>query len=1189
MIRATIRLGLGLVTLGVGLGGLTVLPNACTAPQPVARALQVTQRDQLIGGPRALGEVGDFLLENDQVRVIIQNTGFSRGFGVFGGSLIDADLVRTDVGPGDSAGGAGHDMFGEMFPAFFLEALEPNDVVNPLDPSNPAPENRLKAIEVVHPGGDGAPAEVVVRGYGGDFLALTQQINQVLLSDDRNNPQLMFTTRYRLRPGVRYVEIETTVQNISIPPVSITLPNELAGVEVPTPFGDIILFGAGNKVFMPHEAGYDLRFRLEEQYRSNRYTLPALPGITGEFIASTGPDVSYGVLAAEPADPERNYVWQNRDQYEGATPHSLHVPFIASAFTGVFQVTPPPELTPNDRAEGGTDEYTFKRYFIIGSGDVASISDVVYDVLGDATGGLRGRVLDQTTGEPVTGAHLIVFAEDGVTKVTEVTTREHGRYAAKLRPGAYQVRLVEDGFQVSEPTSLTIEEQSDTFLDLRRASPARVSVTVVEDDLGPVPAKVTLVGTAPEEFVGQDSKTWLFDLSVGEHWRYTDLVPDTEDASTRQYIEAFDYTDDGHVTLTARPGRYRVVASRGAEYDRWEGEVELVPGQTQSLTARLHRVVDTTGYVGADFHLHSSFSLDSFHRPRDRVLSFAGEGLELVVSTDHNFVSDYQPAIGDLGLERFLASVVGLELTTIDRGHFNGFPLRVGEGALSLDGKGIPTNTIESKTFGSFAWAGAKPQEIMDRLRAAGRVAPSPTCVAEQGGDPTACADELQPVVVQVNHPRDSILGYFDQYGVNQDSLVAEGQSGLIAPVLDVHPEFSAEYFSWDFDAIEVFNGKRFEMLRNFQVPAAGVPEVLGFGTVDPLSCCPVVPGEVMRIRSTFDCDPEVRDCACTAADVQAQLDANRCQAGDIQAPGAVDDWFQLLRTGKRVVGTANSDSHEPEKEEPGYPRTYIRVPVDEPRLLQPSHISAAFAAGDILMTNGPFVRVEVEGADGQGVGMGGTVQGREVTLRVEIQVAPWVGVDHIAVIQSGETVAARDISMGEALTHSERFDLTFAQDGFLVVEVSGQQSLFPTVFPNEIPPIQFTDVVGAIGGSFGLGGDAGLTPELIFPTTAYALTNPVWVDADGDGEVSPSLTLPEVAAQVAVRHQPAAGDLPAVAPPQAVDGAAASTSPVEQHYAAMSDRKKAELARSLPLWLWPTDHPKDVRRVLVQFLKHAH
>src|SRR5688500_2583593 len=169
---------------------------SCTPPPPAARCVKVTSRAELIGGPRALGEVGDFLLENDKVRFIVQDQGFSRGFGVFGGALLDADLVRPEAGRGDSTGGKGKDNFGEMFPAFFLQAMEPRDVPDPN-----APGQTLPAIAIESAGGVDQPAVLVVRGTGNDFLALTQTINELALGDDRNLPRYLFETRYILHPS----------------------------------------------------------------------------------------------------------------------------------------------------------------------------------------------------------------------------------------------------------------------------------------------------------------------------------------------------------------------------------------------------------------------------------------------------------------------------------------------------------------------------------------------------------------------------------------------------------------------------------------------------------------------------------------------------------------------------------------------------------------------------------------------------------------------------------------------------------------------------------------------------------------------------------------------------------------------------------------------------------------------------
>ena len=172
--------------------------------EPVATTYRVTSRAQLIGGPRALGEVGDFLMENDQIRLVVQDKGYSRGFGIYGGNLIDADLVRARGGKGDSATANGYDNFGEMFPSFFLEAMEPNRITIVDDDDS---EESAAAREAC-----GLPAEghaaLHILAYGSDFLAMTESINEVLLGDNRTLPALQFDTCYRLAPGKRYVEID---------------------------------------------------------------------------------------------------------------------------------------------------------------------------------------------------------------------------------------------------------------------------------------------------------------------------------------------------------------------------------------------------------------------------------------------------------------------------------------------------------------------------------------------------------------------------------------------------------------------------------------------------------------------------------------------------------------------------------------------------------------------------------------------------------------------------------------------------------------------------------------------------------------------------------------------------------------------------------------------------------------------
>ena len=274
-------------------------------------------------------------------------------------------------------------------------------------------------------------------------------------------------------------------------------------------------------------------------------------------------------------------------------------------------------------------------------------------------------------------------------------------------------------------------------------------------------------------------------------------------------------------------------------------------------------------------------------------------------------------------------------------------------------------------------------------------------------------------------------------------------------------------------------------------------------------------------------------------------------------------------------------DAEHSEKDEPGCPRTYVRSPSDEPAQVRPDDIVAAFAAGDVLMTNGPFVRVSVEGDDGA-KGMGGTASAADGHFRARIHVdtAPWVVADTLNVYLGAELLHTEAVP--GAGKHDFEVDIDAPRDSFLLVEVTGTESMFPSVFPNEVPPLQFTDVIGSLGSSFGLGGNAdALEPALTFVTSPYALTNPVYLDADGDGEVTPTRTL-DANARVA-QQQPSVS---LVRPVAWVPTEAEAAAEVRAAWEAIPLRKRIALSR-LPRWLWPSNDPRDIRRVLVQFVNH--
>src|SRR3954451_5870800 len=100
------------------LGALALFACACSSEKVVpldvplgaseARAGKVTRPSELIGGPVAYGRAGDvWKLYNAKARFLIQDVGTSVGLDLYGGNLLDADLVRE---------GPGNDLFRETFP-----------------------------------------------------------------------------------------------------------------------------------------------------------------------------------------------------------------------------------------------------------------------------------------------------------------------------------------------------------------------------------------------------------------------------------------------------------------------------------------------------------------------------------------------------------------------------------------------------------------------------------------------------------------------------------------------------------------------------------------------------------------------------------------------------------------------------------------------------------------------------------------------------------------------------------------------------------------------------------------------------------------------------------------------------------------------------------------------------------------
>ena len=134
------------------------------------------------------------------------------------------------------------------------------------------------------------------------------------------------------------------------------------------------------------------------------------------------------------------------------------------------------------------------------------------------------------------------------------------------------------------------------------------------------------------------------------------------------------YTADGTARIGLPAGEYKIFASRGFEYSAPSERLILQTGNNKDIRLSLEREVRMPGYVSADPHVHTfELSRHGDATVDERVLTAAGEGLDILIATEHNRVDDYAPWVKRRHLDPWMLSVPGNEVTTA-MGHFNIFP-----------------------------------------------------------------------------------------------------------------------------------------------------------------------------------------------------------------------------------------------------------------------------------------------------------------------------------------------------------------------------------------------------------------------------------------------------------------------------------------------------------------------------------
>jgi len=283
---------------------------------------------------------------------------------------------------------------------------------------------------------------------------------------------------------------------------------------------------------------------------------------------------------------------------------------------------------------------------------------------------LSGVVRDSASSAPIAGVLVDLQAKnaDGTWRVLDgFLSRADGTFDGQIPDfgeRALEYRLVarQEGRPAPDPVPVTLSNPGP--YDLPMAPGGTVCATITDGDGHGLPARVSLSRSGASARISATAE---------------------------------------RTCAPVVPGTYDATVTRGFEYTAWAGTLAVAAGAETPLEVTLQHVVDTTGWMSVDTHMHAAPSPDNTITIPDRIRTVAAEGLEVAVATDHEEVSDWSPGVLETGLADWVATVVGQEVTATMPEHMT---MLGAQPRYDIDARG-----------GYVRWFGLDMQQLVDAIR----------------------------------------------------------------------------------------------------------------------------------------------------------------------------------------------------------------------------------------------------------------------------------------------------------------------------------------------------------------------------------------------------------------------------------------------------------------------------------------
>jgi hypothetical protein len=318
-------------------------------------------------------------------------------------------------------------------------------------------------------------------------------------------------------------------------------------------------------------------------------------------------------------------------------------------------------------------------------------------------------------------------------------------FAVRLPQGHYSIKA--HFFPAVVENLLSVELEKEYTCHLQAPPKGKVKISIRNKTGAFVPGKTTFIGLDPTRTPYFRPKNPL----------------ETNNSHDFFKNSCFPLAEGIEVDLPV--GTYMISASRGPEYTLDQRVIEVLKDSMQEVVFRIDKIIEETNLISVDPHMHTLNS-DGSMTIAERIKSAVAEGVDVVVSSDHNYISDYPSVLKNLGLGEYIAVLIGQEVSPLDINQvympeFNRYPLRFREGK---PGNGaIDIRFFEDNT---------------------------PIFGESRSLDPKA--------LIQVNHPRRRGYGYFTYYQLEPETAAT-----------------ALKGFDMSFDLLEVMNGPFFSHDKN--------------------------------------------------------------------------------------------------------------------------------------------------------------------------------------------------------------------------------------------------------------------------------------------------------------------------------------------------------------------------------------